>query len=126
MKFQNIPIRTENGRLFRKAFTRPVPLDVDYATSELRILAMSNDDDLIQTLLKAPDRQLDARMKPLIEKWDKPAKAIQILEVLDHCVNGSLASGVVVRLFEILLGGAIKREETTYEAVVAQATWRKP
>lgn len=82
-------------------------------------------DELIETLLKAPDSQLDAKMKPYIEKWDKPPTAIQVLEVLDYCVNGSLASGMVVRLLEMILGDAIKREGTTYEAVTAKATWRQ-
>lgn len=83
------------------------------------------DEILIQALLDAPDRQLDAKMKPLIEKWDKPPKALQVLEVLDWCVFGSLASGFLVTFFEILLTTAIEREGTTYAAVVAQATWRE-
>lgn len=86
---------------------------------------MDQTQDLISTLLAAPDSQLDARMKPYIEKWDKPAKAIQVLEVLDYCVNGSLASGIVVRVLEVLLGDAIKREGTSYAVVVEQATWRQ-
>ena len=119
---QNIPLRTETGRLLRKAFARPLPANIDYARVEMHLMSQ----EIIAELLKAPDSQLDAKMKPLIEAWDKPPKALQVLEVLDYCVNGSLASTFMMRILEMLLGAAIKREETTYEAVVSQASWRTP
>lgn len=83
-----------------------------------------NYSEIRKYLLEAPDSQLDSRMKPYIEKWGNVPKAAQVLEVLDYIVNGSLASGFVVKLMEILLSVAIDQEGTTYEAVVAQATWR--
>ena len=51
-------------------------------------------------------------------------KTLEILEVLDYVIHGSLASGFVVTLLQVLLDQAIEREGTTYEAVVALASWR--
>lgn len=76
-------------------------------------------------LLAAPDSQLDAAMKPLIEKWSDPPTPIQILEVLDHCINGSLASGFVVHTLQIVYDMSCKEANTTHEEVVKQATWRQ-
>ena len=80
--------------------------------------------ELISLLISAPDTQLDSNVKPLIKKWDTPPKALQILEVLDACVHGGLASTLVVKLLEKFMHEAIQLEGTTYEALVAQATWR--
>lgn len=75
--------------------------------------------------LEAPDNQLDAAIKPLIRKWDDPKpKAIQILEVLDAVIHGGAGTAFVVNALETFLYGTIADEKTTYEAVVAQATWR--
>lgn len=76
-------------------------------------------------LLESPDSQLDASMKPLVKKWGNPPGALQILEVLDHCIHGSLASGFVVTLLQVLYDVACKREGVTHEALVPLATWRK-
>lgn len=81
-------------------------------------------DDLKELLLQSPDRELDARVKPYVEKWDDPPTTLQILEVLDLCVNGSLASGFMIKFFEVVLDEAIQREATTYDDVVKQAIWR--
>lgn len=76
--------------------------------------------------LQAPDGHLDASIKPLIEKWDEPnPTAAQVLEVLDHCVYGGLASELAMALFNDFLETAIDRENTTYAEVVAKATWRQ-
>ena len=82
-------------------------------------------EEIAAELLKAPDHWLDAKMKPYIQKWDKPPKALQVLEVLDYCVHGALASGMIVYVLELLLKNALEQEGTTYEAVVEKATWRK-
>lgn len=80
---------------------------------------------LIDTLLEAPDTQLDAAMKPLIKKWQVPQPTpIQILEVLDHCINGSLASDFVVTLLQALYANACKKAGTTHDEVAKLATWR--
>lgn len=83
-----------------------------------------NDREMIDLLLAAPDSQLDVAMKPLISKWSEPPTAIQVLEVLDHCIHGSLASGFMVRFLQALYDMACKREQTTHEEVVKGATWR--
>jgi hypothetical protein len=82
------------------------------------------DKEMVKHLLDAPDSQLDAAMKPLIEKWADPATPTQILEVLDHCIHGSLASGFVVSLLQIMYDMSCKYHNTTHEEVVKTATWR--
>jgi hypothetical protein len=80
--------------------------------------------ELKQLLLQASDTQLDACMFPLIEKWDDPAKSIQILEVLDHCIHGALASGFVVQVLQVLYEQALANEGITREHNIPLATWR--
>ena len=81
--------------------------------------------DLKSMLLMAPDTQLDAQMFPLIEKWDEPQPtSLQILEVLDHCIFASLASGFVVSLLQELYNARLKTEGKTHEDNVPLATWR--
>lgn len=80
--------------------------------------------EIIEHLLKAPDRQLDAQMKPLIEKWSDPPTALQVLEVLDYCIHGSLASGFVVSVLQILYDMRCKAEGVTHEQLEPLATWR--
>lgn len=81
--------------------------------------------EIITHLLAAPDSQMDAAMKPLIEKWGDPPTPLQILEVLDHCINGGLASGFVVKVLQILYDTACKEANVTHEEVVKDAVWRK-
>lgn len=81
--------------------------------------------EIVKHLLEAPDSQLDARMKPLIEKWSDPPTPLQILEVLDHCIHGSLASGFVVSLLQMQYGRACEDAKTTHEEVVKGAKWRE-
>ncbi len=77
-------------------------------------------------LLEAPDTQLDPSMKPLIKKWnDCCPTALQVLEVLDQCINASLASGFVVEVLQRLYNEALRTEKSTHEEVVKLATWRK-
>lgn len=81
--------------------------------------------EIIDQLLQAHDTQLDAQMKPLIQKWSIPPSPIQILEVLDHCIHGALASGFVVKLLQICYANACEDNSTTHEEVVKNATWRR-
>jgi len=89
-----------------------------------KAVGVSLDEGLRELLLEAPDTQLDASMKPLIEKWDNPAKARQILEVLDHCIFSALASGLIVTSLELLYQEACEAEGTTHEEVIKDAPWR--
>jgi hypothetical protein len=78
-----------------------------------------------EILLEAPDNQLDASMKPLIEKWSTPPKAIEILEVLDWCIFGALASGLVVTLLQNMYYDALKVEGISHEEMEKLAVWRR-
>ena len=80
--------------------------------------------DLIDALMAAPDTQLDAAMKPYIQKWSDPPTATQVLEVLDHCIHASLASSVVVQILQSLYEDACSRSGLLHEDVVKHAIWR--
>lgn len=81
--------------------------------------------ELKELLLTASDSQLDACMHPLIKKWDEPPTPIQILEVLDHCINGALASGFMVAALQAIYDSTCKKNNTTHDEVVKNAVWRK-
>ena len=76
-------------------------------------------------LLQATDSQLDASLFPLIEKWDDEPTPLQLLEVIDKCIYGSLASGFVVGLLQACYELACADRGTTHDEVVKQATWRE-
>lgn len=63
-------------------------------------------------------------MLKYIAKWSDPPSARQILEVLDLSINGSLASGFIISLFQVYYDAACKREGTTHEEVIKDAPWR--
>lgn len=78
-----------------------------------------------EAILGLSDRQLDPSMRPLIEKWDDPPTALQILEPLDWCIHGSLASGFVINMLHVLYEVALTREGKTHEEMEPLAVWRK-
>jgi hypothetical protein len=78
-----------------------------------------------EILLKVPDDALDKSMSLLVANWNDPPTAIQILEVLDYCILGSLTTGMVVLVLQNEYNNALDREQTTHEEVVKLATWRK-
>jgi hypothetical protein len=82
------------------------------------------DKAIVEYLMNAPDTQLDKAMKLLIAKWSDPPTPLQILEVLDHCIYGSLASGFVVTLLQTSYDIVCKKDGVTHEDVVKNATWR--
>ena len=79
---------------------------------------------IAEPFLEAPDEQLDASMKPLIEKWSDPPTSLEILEVLDKCIFSSLASGLVVTALQMFYNRALQAEGKTHEDNVPLATWR--
>lgn len=79
---------------------------------------------LKDAFLGLSDEQLDASMFPLIRKWSDPPSALQILEVLDHCIHGALASGFIVTTLQVLYDASLKREGKAHEDMVPLATWR--
>lgn len=80
--------------------------------------------EIAEVLLTAPDNELDAKMKPLIEKWSESPTPLQVLEVLDYCINGGLASSFVVIALQATYDIACREHNTTHEEVVKNATWR--
>ena len=72
-------------------------------------------------LLSATDSQIDPAVLDIIRKWDDPETAANVLEAIDCAAYCGFAMGVL----DILLKSAIDKEKTTYEAVVANASWRK-
>ena len=80
--------------------------------------------DIIAYLLTASNDYLDESMKPLISKWSDPPTALQVLEVLDKCIYGSLANELVILALTTMYDVRCKAEGTTHEQVIAQAAWR--
>jgi hypothetical protein len=80
--------------------------------------------EMLPNLLALSDSQIDPSLRAQFVAWSDPPTALEILRSLDYCIHGSLGSGFVVKLLELLLDDTIKHEQTTYEAVVARATWR--
>lgn len=74
---------------------------------------------------KLSDRSLDGRIKPRIAAWSEPATALEVLEVLDLCINGSLCSSFELHLFNMLLSEACAREKCTRGDLEALAVWRQ-
>ena len=79
---------------------------------------------LKELLSEAPDTQLDPAMVERVRAWDEPPTALQVLEVVDLCIFGSLASGAVVTVLQYELEDAIAREGTTRQELVKHAVWR--
>ncbi len=80
---------------------------------------------LKKLMMEASDSQLDASMKPLIEKWGEPPTSLQVLEVLDQCIFASLASDFVVKCLQLMYDDRLKDEGKTHEQNVPLATWRE-
>jgi len=80
-----------------------------------------------ELMLLAPETQIDACMKPLIEKWDDEPTAYQILEVLDHCIYAALSTGFVVTVLQISFDKALETEGKTHQEAYeyAEQHWRK-
>lgn len=76
-------------------------------------------------LLKAPENEISDIVKETIKEWDEEATSLQILKTLDFGVFSGGCSGFVIKVLELLLDSAIKKENTTYDLVVEKANWRK-
>lgn len=79
---------------------------------------------LKSTILAAPDGHLDESVKPLIENWDEEPTSLQVLEVLDKCVHGGLASDMLMLLFNNVYVQALEKEGKLHNDNVQLATWR--
>jgi hypothetical protein len=82
-------------------------------------------EELVTLLLQSPDTHLDAKVLPYIQKWSTPPTALQVLEVLDLCIFGSLASGFTTRLLQSLYDQRCREENTSHEVLAKLASWRE-
>lgn len=79
---------------------------------------------LSDLLLEAPDSQMDSVLKPLVKAWSSPPVALQVLEVLDKAIFGSLASGMVIQVLQAEYRSALETEGKTHDELVKLAVWR--
>lgn len=79
---------------------------------------------IIANLMKLSDEQIDKAMVEKIRAWPDPVPATSVLEVLDACVDGSLASGFVITVLDVILQDRMMIEGTTIDELVKLATWR--
>lgn len=80
--------------------------------------------EIVAYLMSAPDSQFDKSMTAKVAAWSDPPTAIEVLEVLDACINGSLASGFDVTVLQALYDMQCKAEVITHDECVLKATWR--
>lgn len=80
--------------------------------------------EIIDQLKEAPESQLDRSMLPLICRWSDPPKAIEVLEVIDKCVHGGLASGFAMQVLQVVYDTALRDEGKKHSDVVKDAVWR--
>jgi hypothetical protein len=75
-------------------------------------------------LLTAPDSQMDACLFPIIETWGDEPVALQLLEIIDKAIYGSLMSGQLLYALQLLYEDKLKSEGKTHDDLVPLATWR--
>lgn len=63
-------------------------------------------------------------MQPLIAKWSDPPTPSEILEVLDHCIHGALASGFMISVLQRIYKEACDAAGMTHDEVARGAVWR--
>lgn len=85
---------------------------------------MQNEESLKSLLITAPEDQLDPVLVDLVKTWGDEPTSLQILELLDKAAYSAGASEFVMHVLQEFLRLALIEENTTYEAVVAQAYWR--
>ena len=85
---------------------------------------MEKEESLKSLLVTAPEDQLDPTLVEIVKNWGEEPTALQILELLDKAAFGAGASEFVMHVLQEFLQLAIIEENTTYEAIAAQAYWR--
>lgn len=81
--------------------------------------------DIKEMLLTAPPTAIDPVILPMIQDWDEPtASSLQILKVIDICVNECLADSRVVSILQVLYETVLRIEGKKHEDNVPFATWR--
>lgn len=87
-------------------------------------LGLFENNEVINLLLQAPDSQLDESMKVYIREWTSPPTPLEVLEVLDHCIYGALASDMLVGILQEGYKQLCDDAGTTHDEIVKGATWR--
>lgn len=82
--------------------------------------------ELVEGLLNAPESQLDKTILADIKNWNYEASALDILFILDKITYFSLASEFVVGIFQLLLDQAMEDEDTNFDDLSLQRTWKSP
>lgn len=83
-----------------------------------------DDVTLKNMLLHQSEASFDSVLKPIVSKWDDEPTPLQILEILDKCIHGGLASGTVISILQKFYDVECHKNNTTHEEVVKNATWR--
>jgi hypothetical protein len=87
---------------------------------------MTNKHSELITFLKiAPPSHLDSIAVDKIKTWDESLTSIQVLEVLDMCVYGALASPIAMATIKQLYDDLLISENKTHDDNVPHAHWRK-
>ncbi len=79
---------------------------------------------LKEMLLHQSEASFDSVLKPIVAEWPDEPTPLQILEVLDKCIHGGLASGIVISILQNVYDVECRKRNITHEAVAANATWR--
>jgi hypothetical protein len=74
--------------------------------------------------LDASNDHIDPIIFPLIEQWDEPPKAIQVLRVLDDCNRYRLASQITIQTLDAFLRIRMHHERITERELSKKAFWR--
>ncbi len=82
--------------------------------------------ELEDSLLAAPQSQLDPSIVNEIKQWKGEASSLDILFILDKITYFSLASEFVVGIFQMLLEQAMQDEEIDFDYLTSQRTWKSP
>lgn len=82
--------------------------------------------NIIESLLAAPDGQLDPAAKAQILQWADPPLAVEIYKLIDHCVYYAWASEFTMKILHILLDLAKEKEDLSQKTLdsIANSTWR--
>jgi len=79
-----------------------------------------------ELMLIAPEGHLDTWVKEkYIKHWSDSPTALQILETLDVCIWGSLASGLIINILTHHYYQALAAENKTHKELIPLAVWRE-
>ena len=82
--------------------------------------------EFIDTILDAPDSQLDESVFEDIKGWNLEPTSLDILFVLDKIVYASLGSEFTVTMFGMLLAQSLIEEKMSMDELLSQRDWTSP